>query len=380
VVLRRLRALWDRQSTRVDWTPPTSTEIGVIAKSGVAAGLAWIAARAITGASIPVLAPLTAVVVVQVSVRASVRAAFQRSGAVVAGVLLAVGIGDALPLNAVTIAVVVGASLAVAQLLVRLPAPAARQVPISFLVVLAAIEANDDTSSWQRIADTLVGAAVGVAVSFVLPASRVVDARQTLDRLSDRLAGVLDTLGDGLQRVLTAEETAAWRVAARTVRERMVAQAVEAVGNSREASQWNVRDRRRLDELARYEEALPRFERTAIGVSVIARGLDDHARIFGASHDAMPALGELLLALADLVRAVRSQVLGDATEGDVTMASATVRDRRQRCVRGAQRRAGLAVGDAEIDPHVEAEWLNYAAILVQVDRIVVDLSAPLPPT
>ncbi len=30
------------------------------------------------------------------------------------------------------------------------------------------------------------------------------------------------------------------------------------------------------------------------------------------------------------------------------------------------------------DQPLEGEWLNYAALLVQVDRIVGDLSAPLP--
>jgi uncharacterized membrane protein YgaE (UPF0421/DUF939 family) len=375
---RRLRAVWRRRTSSLDWTPPTSTEIGVVAKSAIAAGVAWIAAQAISDASAPVLAPLTAVVVVQVSVRASVRAGLERSAAVVAGVLLAVAVGDALPLNAVTVALVVGASLGVAQLVVRLPPAAARQVPISFLVVLTAIEANDDTSSWQRVADTAVGALIGVVVAFVLPASRVVDARQTLDRLSEHLAALLDEMGDGLQHDVTAEQTAAWRIEARTIRERMVVQAIEAVGNSREASQWNVRDRRRLPELARYEAALPRFERTAIGVSVIARGLDDHAAIFESGHDAMPSLGALLRSLADLVRAVRSQVLHGAADVDVAAASAQVVDRRQRCVFAAQRRAGLAQNDTP-DPRAETEWLNYTAMLVQVDRIVVDLHAPLPP-
>ena len=57
---------------------PTSTEIGVVAKSGLAAGLSWWVAGAITDVTTPVLAPLTAIVVVQVSVRASVRTAIQR--------------------------------------------------------------------------------------------------------------------------------------------------------------------------------------------------------------------------------------------------------------------------------------------------------------
>ena len=116
-----------------------------------------------------------------------------------------------------------------------------------------------------------------------------------------------------------------------------------------------------------------RASRERVGV---ARGLDDHARILGTSHTAMPTMGALLLSLADLVRAVRSDVLDEAG-ADVDAQARVVRERRQRCVRAAQRRAGLAEGDAD-HPGVEAEWLNYTAILVQVDRIVVDLSAPLP--
>ena len=82
-----VRRLWRRLVHAVSWTRPTSTEIGTVAKSGLAAGLAWWIAQAVTGVPDPVLAPLTALVVVQVSVRASVRTALQRSAAVVLGVL-----------------------------------------------------------------------------------------------------------------------------------------------------------------------------------------------------------------------------------------------------------------------------------------------------
>ena len=91
---------------------------------------------------------------------------------------------------------------------------------------------------------------------------------------------------------------------ARTVRDRLVSQAAEAVGNGRETARWNVRDRRHIHALGRYEEVMLRLERTAIGVSVISRGLDDHARLTGTTHRAMPAMGALLIALASAVRAL----------------------------------------------------------------------------
>ena len=226
----------------------------------------------------------------------------------------------------------------------------------------------------------MIGAAVGVAVSLVLPASRLVDARQTLGRLADSLISGLDAMGSGLQQPWSTEQTEGWRRQARTTRERLVSQTVEAVGKGREAARWNVRDRRHIDVLARFEDVMPRLERTAIGVSVISRGLDDHARLSGTTHSAMPAMGALLGALGRAVDAVVHEVLGEPDDTDITEALSEVQARRARCVLGASRRAQLALEHdeaADVD-QLESEWLSYAALLVQVDRIVQDLSAPLP--
>jgi uncharacterized membrane protein YgaE (UPF0421/DUF939 family) len=368
----------------VSWTTPTSTEIGVVAKSGLAAGLSWWIARVVTGVPGPALAPLTALVVVQVSVRASVRLAIQRSAAVVLGVLvalaLAMALGDALRLNGLTVGVLVAVSLGVAELVLRLPASAARQVPISVLVVLTAVTSSPASYGWQRALDTVIGAAVGVVVSLVLPASRLVDARQTLDRLAASLGDALESMGAGLQQPWSTDQTEEWRRRARTARDRLVRQAAEAVGNGREAARWNARDRRHVDALGRYEDVMPRLERTAIGVSVISRGLDDHARLAGTTHRAMPAMGALLIALATAIRTSVQHVLGQSEETDVPSTLDEVRVRRARCAQGASRRAKLALEhDEALDgDQLEGEWLSYAALLVQVDRIVGDLSAPLP--
>ena len=164
------------------------------------------------------------------------------------------------------------------------------------------------------------------------------------------------------------------------MRDRLVDQAAEAVGDGREAARWNVRDRRHIDALGRYEDVMPRLERTAIGVSVISRGLDDHARLAGTTHRAMPAMGALLVALASAVRALVDDVLGATADADLARALAEVRTRRDRCMQGAFRRARLALehGERPGGDELEGEWLGYAALLVQVDRIVGDLSGSLP--
>jgi uncharacterized membrane protein YgaE (UPF0421/DUF939 family) len=364
----------------VSWTRPTSTEIGLVAKSGVAAGLSWWVALWVTDVPAPVLAPLTAIVVVQVSLRASVRSALQRSAAVVLGVLVAVVLGDALGVNAFTIALLVALSLGFAQLVLRLPAGSARQLPISTLLVLTTVSGSQSSYGWHRALETVVGAAVGVTVSFVLPASRLVDATQTLERLGTSLDRVLQRMGDGLQRAWSTEETTEWRREARTVRRRLVVEAAEAMGNVRESATWNIRDRRRIQTLARYEEVLPRLERTAIGVSVISRGLDDHARLTGSTHPPMASMGTLLRSLGAAVETLTETVLaGTGSDADALARSFDdLQARRDRCVLGASRRARLALDRDPGPDALEGEWLGYAALLVQVDRIIGDLRAPLP--
>lgn len=361
------------------WTPPTSTEIAQVAKASLAAALSWLLAVTLTDVPDPVLAPLAAVVTVQVSVRASVKTAIQRSAAVVIGVLLAVGVGDTLGLTTLTVGLLTALSLAIAQLLLRLPRSAASQVPVSVLVVLTAVTSRQGSYGWQRVFDTLLGAAVGVVVSLVLPASRLSDARQTLSRLATTLGGLLDDMAAGLQETWHAEQTTEWRRRARVTRERLVGEAKEAVGNGRESARWNIRDRSHKAELGRYEEVLPRLERTAIGVSVISRGLDDHVHLTGVEHRAMPDMALLIGALGHLVRALVRDVLREGSKQEVERALDDVRDKRAPCLRAALRRAQQVYGDDEPFPSPDGEWLNYAAVLVQVDRIVDDLSAPLPP-
>jgi hypothetical protein len=364
----------------VSRTPPTSTELGLIAKSGLAAGLSWWVALVLTDVPTPVLAPLTAIVVVQVSVRASVRTALQRSGAVVLGVLAAVVLGDALGLNGFTIGLLVVLSLGFAQLVLRLPAGSARQLPISMLVVLTTVTGSQESYGWRRGLETVLGAAVGVVVTFVLPASRLVDASQTLDRLGTSLGRVLRAMGGGLHEAWSPDLTGEWRREARTVRDRLVEQAGEAVGSVRESARWNVRDRRHIATLARYEEVLPRLERTAIGVSVISRGLDDHARLSGAPHRPMASMGALLISLATAVETLTGNVLAgaDYDPAELDRSFDDLQARRERCVLGAARRARLALDHEDHPDGLEGEWLGYAALLVQVDRIIVDLRAPLP--
>jgi uncharacterized membrane protein YgaE (UPF0421/DUF939 family) len=369
-----LGSAWVRIVERVSWTRPTSTEVGVVLKAGLAAGLSWSIARLVTDVPTPALAPLTALVTVQVSVRSSMVRAILRSAAVVLGVLMALTIGDAIGLNGLTVGLLVAASLGLAELVLRLPAWAATQVPISVLVVLATAATTKGSDAWLRAVDTLIGAAVGVVVSLAFPASRVVDARQTLGRLADGLSGVLEAMGRGLERSWSTQQTTQWRRDSRTARHRLLPQAAEAVGDGREAARWNHRDRRHSAELARYEDMMPRAERVTIGVSAIARTLDEFAGLSDEPHPPLPKMSALLVALAIAGRCSMRSALGEIDHAEMERAMSDVRARRAECTGGAVRRARLAIeGDHGHDPAAD-EWLGYATVLVNVDRIVSDLT------
>jgi uncharacterized membrane protein YgaE (UPF0421/DUF939 family) len=376
----RVRQAWRRLAGAVNWTPPSSTEVGSVAKAGLAAGLAWWLATAVTDEPNPVLASFTAVVVVQVSVGSSIRTALERTVAVVLGVVLALAIGDALELNAIVVAVLVAGSLAFAELLLRLPRAAARQVPLSVLAVLSTLTLTPRATAGTRMVDTLLGGIVGIAISFGLPVSRARQAREVFSRLGDGLSASLKEMASGLQEPWSTEQTENWRRNARTVRERLTRDAEDAIDPGGDPVRWNIRDRPHKQLLERLQSALPRFQRAAIGVSVISRGLDDHARLTGTSHPAMPSMGLLLGSLAEAIESLGRVVLTEHGDDDFSKAVVNVNAHRARCVDAASRRARAAAegGNSGGLEELEGEWLNYTALLVQVDRIVADLTAPLP--
>ena len=128
-------------STRqiVPWTRPTTSEIAVVLKAGLAAGIAFSIARFVTDVPNPLLAPATAIVTVHATAWTSLRTAVQRTLAVTIGVIVALIVGDAVPINGLTVAILVTVSLAISVLVLRFSGGAANQLPITVLFVLAVV-------------------------------------------------------------------------------------------------------------------------------------------------------------------------------------------------------------------------------------------------
>jgi uncharacterized membrane protein YgaE (UPF0421/DUF939 family) len=345
-------------------------------KAGLASGISYSVARYVTHVPNPLLAPATAIVTVHATAWTSVRTAVQRSIAVVVGVVVALAIGDAVPLNGLTVAILVTISLGISVMALRFSGGAANQLPITVLLVLAVVSNGQKGYGVGRAVDTIIGAAIGGLVSVALPASRLEDVREALSRLASELTALLAAMGRGVAQPWSEETTEAWQDRAQRTGRRLVRRAGDALGSGRRAARWNYRDRRRLDDLDLYEEMAPRLERVSICVSEIARDLDRTAARTPDEHAPTPTLGALLDALATAVAAYRHRLDGAHDDADLIAALEGVRARRRESQRGATRRARLAVeassGDAP-DP-VAAEWIDYGSILLQADAIAADLA------
>jgi hypothetical protein len=167
------------------------------------AGLAW-AAR-LTSASVaayalalvffpgtePLLAPLTALLVIQLTPVSLLASGVDRVVSVAVGVSVAAIFSTAVDLTLWSLAVVIAVSLVVGQVL-RLGSNLI-EVPISAMLVLGVGSLAAESAAWQRVAETLVGAGVGVASNLLVPPRvRTRDAAAAIDAMFDDLAGLLD--------------------------------------------------------------------------------------------------------------------------------------------------------------------------------------------
>ncbi len=145
----------------------------------------------------PLLAPLTAMLVVQVTPVSLLASGIDRVVAVVAGVSVAVAFAAVLPLRWWSLGLLILVSITIGQAL-RLRANLI-EVAISGILVLGVGSLGAESAAWQRIAETLVGAAVGVAANLLFPPKVAsADAGRAIYGLADSLGALLRRAADEL--------------------------------------------------------------------------------------------------------------------------------------------------------------------------------------
>src|SRR6478672_12312060 len=177
-----------------------------------AAVAAYVVAGLLLQEAVPVIAALTALLVVEVTLFDIVTSGVQRVVSVVAGVMLAVWFSSFVEITWWSLGMLVAASIMIGQLL-RL-GPHLVEVPISAMLVLGVGGAEGPAS--DRIVETLIGAAVGVAVNLLFPpAIRSDTAAKAVQKFAEEIAKLLETAAGEMSDGITVEEASGWLEEAR---------------------------------------------------------------------------------------------------------------------------------------------------------------------
>ncbi len=246
------------------------------AKTALAAGSSWFVASDLLGNAVPVFAPLAALLTVQVTIWESVSRGMQRVLGVVAGVVVAYGFARLAGISAWSIGLVVMVSFLAGRAL-RLGAQGSVQVPISALLVLV-LGATTGGYAVDRVLDTAVGAACGIAVNLlIVPRSHVPQALAGVKACSDHLAALLRGSADHVARLPGAVPTppATGLLASARLIGAELDRAALGVRQARTALRWSPhagRDRPAVERLLAAVITLRMVERQARG---IARALAD---------------------------------------------------------------------------------------------------------
>jgi hypothetical protein len=172
-----------------------------ITRLTVTATFAYLLALLIpAGTDRPVLAPLTALLVLQASLYQTIHSAFRKVISVTAGVLIAVGVSEFVAFSWWQLALVIAAALLIGWML-RL-GDDVLEVPISAMLIFSS--AGTHVAATGRIVDTLVGTAAGLAGGLVFAKPRVQPAREAVGTLAGRLADLLNLMAGDLSAAVDA--------------------------------------------------------------------------------------------------------------------------------------------------------------------------------
>jgi hypothetical protein len=337
------------------------------AKTTLAAVLAYLLAVALLGTEVqPLLAPLTALLVAQVTVFRTLTSGVERVGSVVAGVLVAVLLSQVVGLTWWSLGITIFVSLVIGRVLHL--GDHTLEVPISAMLVLA-VTGQARIAALDRVAETLVGAVTGVVVSFMLrPPVYVQPAGDAVGELAAEMSRLLASMGEELTEGWSGEQARAWEDRAREL-DRPLRAARIALARGEESLRLNPRQRRIREGASSLRAAMAALEHAAVQLRGITLDLDDLAEAVESSGQAEPellvALGALLVELGVGVAAfgqlVAPEVAGPPREA-VPLHIALEIARTHRDVL-----AELMLVDARTDPEL---WHIQGSLLANVDRLL----------
>ncbi len=286
------------------------------AKATLAATAAWLLATLVLKLPQPFLAPYAAIFLVEATVYRSLRGWLQQVGSVATGVLLAAVAGQLIPSQAVALAVVVFVGLLAGNW--RRFGDSGVWVGVTGMLLISYGTARDPVLLGDRLLETALGAAIGVAVNtLIFPPLYGERVATATGRLAKALAGLLESLSD-LVRDDEPGEVDDLLARAQDTRSQVLA-AEEAVGLTREGRMLNLR-RGRPTSGAHHERPLrtlvalwPAVAQLIAAVRTTAEAGDRHPFEYPWA-DARDTLADLVHLLAGAVQAVA--VVGEPVDLD----------------------------------------------------------------
>ncbi len=270
-----------------------------------AAVVAYLVADQIFPGSKPLLAPLTALLVVQVSLYSTLTAGLQRVASVVAGVVVAVVFSAVVGFTWWSLAGLIAASIIIGQML-RLREQLL-EVPISAMLVLS-VGGAERPAAW-RVTETLVGAAVGVLYNVVLPGPvRSSTAGAAVEKFAGEIAGLLERMATELAAGASVEKAQRWLAETRRLANR-VAGVDRALVEAEESRRLNVRALGTMDAAPDLRSGLDALEHTTVALRGLCRAVVDQLQALPDVADRMytPDMREVFaVLLRDLAAAVEA--------------------------------------------------------------------------
>jgi uncharacterized membrane protein YgaE (UPF0421/DUF939 family) len=228
-------------------------------------------ARRVTGNPRPILAPLTALLVVQVTLFQTIRTALQRVASVVAGVLVALGLSSWLGFTWYSLALTIAAALTVGYML-RL-GDSVLEVPISAMLILSLPTENEGLG---RIVATLIGAATGLVLNLIMAPLHVQSAEEAVEDLGRRLADLLDQMATDLEEGHAIQQRHTWVDHARALTEELE-RVEDTLDQAEDSVRLNPRSMAVIDPRVYLRRRLETLERVTLTLRGVARSLEDTA-------------------------------------------------------------------------------------------------------
>jgi hypothetical protein len=343
------------------------------AKTVLAAVLAFQVATWLDTTSSPILAPLTALLVVQLTLYETVATGWERIASVTAGVVIAVLFASVVGLTWWSLGLVVAISLVVGRLL-RL-GPHLAEVPISAMLVLAV--GGAENAAQGRITETLIGAAVGILVNLlVAPPLYVQPAGEAIAELADQMAGFCGDLAASLRGTWSRRLTDDLLDRARALGTE-VDRADRRLARTEESARLNPRGRAARDAQPRLRNTLTALERVQVTLRTLARVLLDRTYFLPEDEADRAWSPSARAALADvLVEVVRTLRDAGAVAAGTVPAPGVDAERVATLLDLRGRLAEALLVDPRADP---AAWAQHGTLLDAVDLLRVELGTALRP-